>query len=524
MILLQAAERDGTAARIVAAALRRSFTARQIGILDPRELPPRTDNLCAVLVEPAGLGTAWLADALGRGAKLLLLGRLSAAQAELLGVALDGSMPPPDLAACEPAPPHGAAESGGHILYAHSGLAAAVPLRRRPLQRFDFAAEWNNLGYGRIGLDSDTWSIATAARAADAIAVLAGGEGSWAYAVLRDLPRGSLLWFNRAVGPVDGPDWRLVEAFFSDHRPASLPCRPHLREVPAGYAAALTMRVDCDEAIASAGPLFSLYRGRGLPFSAAVATGLPAGPADDALLRAILDAGGSVLSHSVSHGARWGGSAAAALGEAAASKAALEARLPGLSVRHAVSPFHQTPAYAIEALFRAGYGAVVGGLISAEPEHVLGRAGQVPCVDNPFVMHSQQCMLHGDCVADAGDGLAIYREAFRLARGAHAIFGYLDHPFSDRYAYGWPSEPARLAAHEALLDHALCDRGEGPVLFMSESECLDFLAARNGSSLACGRDGSVAVELAGGSALRPAIGYRGRWWRADDPRLSEPLW
>ncbi len=528
MILFAAGDGANEAAEVVEAALRRSFSARQILRVGEGELPAAADDICAVALNPGRRTGEWLAQLATGRSKILLLGRLESGIARLLGVDPDGQIPAAaDWHGCQAASPHVMAESSGRIDYASTGFGALSPIPRRHLQRFDFGDEWNNLGYGRVALDGGSWSLCHAASLDGAAPVAeltaAGLPIRIVYAAIRDLATTSLLWFNRQVGPVDSQEWRLVEIFFSDYRAEALPCRPHLREIPLGHRAALTMRLDCDEDIASARPLFEMYRARHLPFSVAVKTSLPQSDADAALLRDVIAAGGSALSHSHSHPSQWGGSEPAAVDEAERSKAQLEALLPGHPIHYAVSPFHQTPPFALSALRRAGYGGVIGGSIAAEPQHLLGRGGQLPSFDAPFVSHSQQCMLHGDCLLAEGDALRVYKEAFRIALRGQSIFAYLDHPFAARYSYGWASEARRSGVHGDLLaffaaEAAAGDSASEPLLFMSEGDCLDFIAMKSRSEIVWAADGrQFALDGPQNGPFALAIGYRGRWWPADRP-------
>jgi hypothetical protein len=502
MIEVHAQAEDDETAALVEAALVRSFSRAQV-----TRAPAAADKAgrCAVFINPSRAHGGRLRDICAGPSKVLLLGRLDDEAARLTGVRPSAS--PADLAdwaICPPAPLRGQSESAGRITYAVGGLGASSPLRSRPLLRFDFADEWNNLGYGRVTADGSQWSIAmgaTVAASAGAVpvATIAAEHRPEVllYATLMDRPASSLMWFNRAVGPIDSQEWRLVEMFFSDYRVDELPCLPHFLEIPFGCSSALTMRLDCDEDIASARPLFETYRRRGLPMSLAVMTGQSAAPEHIALLREVKNSGGALLSHSMTHAPHWGGSAASACEEGTLSRQWIEQKVPGAAVRYAVSPFHQTPLYAAAGLARAGYQGVIGATIQCHPDMLLGRAGRIPCLDAPFVLHSQQCMLHGDCMSAAGDPLAIYKEAFVLARRSKSIFGYLDHPFSSRYSYGWASETERASKHEALLDFIMtqANNGDGSgadILFMSEDQCLDFLNWRNRST----------VELNGSGGLR----------------------
>ena len=137
-----------------------------------------------------------------------------------------------------------------------------------------------------------------------------------------------MLWFARPTGPIDGLDWTVIESFVSAYRAGELPCRPYLREIPHGYGAAVTMRLDCDEDIASARPLLDLYRARARPLSLAIKTDQPENPAHFALIEDLRAANGSILSHSASHAANWGGSAENASAKRALPRPGSRAKSP----------------------------------------------------------------------------------------------------------------------------------------------------------------------------------------------------
>jgi hypothetical protein len=270
----------------------------------------------------------------------------------------------------------------------------------------------------------------------------------------------------------------VIEAFLSSYRKEDLACRPFLRDIPHDFGAAVTMRLDCDEDIASARPLLEFYHSRGRPLSLAIKTGQPECPSHTKLMDDLLRCGGSILSHSVTHAPDWGGSAESAEREARDSKAWLESHVGGLRVRFAVSPFHQNPTYVPRALARAGYDGFVGGIIANDPEYLMARAGVPPFGSADLISHTQGCMLHGDCLLATGDPLRIYKEAFSLARDGGQFFGYLDHPFSSRYSYGWSSESDRIAAHAGFLNYMEAHPGKGPLLFVNEDTCLDFIKGK----------------------------------------------
>lgn len=497
---------DEYTAEIVATAMVRSFSAAQIA---------RTSQSArhgvdggAVLINPGDDRCALVGRLLSSGGKVLLSGRLGPRLAEQIGLDVDGRCAMREVMA---APRVNAAvhhnESPAAVIYDdRHELSRRSPLPVRPLCRFDFANEWNNFSFGRIQAAGGPWSIAVSAEAAGAYPIAwaceqRGGRAS-VYAGLFETENGAALWFNRPVGPADSLEWTIVEAFFGDYRADDLPCFPYLSEIPADYGSAATMRIDCDEAVGSARPLFELYRDHGLPFSLAVATGLPMDAVDWKLARDVIAAGGTVASHSADHLPNWGGDIESAYRQGLGSKRWLEQHLPQAApVRYAVSPFHQTPAFAVRALSKAGYRGVVGGSIACWPEAVLGRAGQFPFVTRRFVALTSQCMLHGDCVRRYGNSIDSYRQCFEQHFAAGSVFGYLDHPFSARYQYGWDSEAQRIDAHNTLIGFI---QSHPPVWWAGTTQVLSFLYRRNCCRLAVSRDGELHVASPAG-ALGPPI-------------------
>ena len=63
---------------------------------------------------------------------------------------------------------------------------------------------------------------------------------------------------------------------------------------------------------------------------------------------------------------------------------------------------------------------------------MIGIGGQIS-TKNQIVLHSQQCMLHGDSWPNLKQ---IYFDSFNLSASRQAVFGYLDHPLSSRYDLG----------------------------------------------------------------------------------------
>ncbi|WP_080406054.1 polysaccharide deacetylase family protein [Burkholderia ubonensis] len=490
----------------VLAAIRRSVSTVQAAQLSRASLRSAAVNIVVAVDVPDPWGADlvdWLRAA---PRKLVLFGRLPSALAELLGFLpdewpVDFSVPSRSAVA----PAGESRESSASVQYTSLADTLGGRCWSRPFERFDFADEWNNLGYGRIRHDGSIWSVAQAGHVpehAELARVQCEGERCFSYAALWDDAARSVLWFNRAVGPCDSFEWRVVENYLSGHRSTSLPCQPIISEIPWGYDAAITSRLDCDEEVESARPLWEAYQRMGVPFSLAVHTqNLHRADQHRILWELLVDQGqGAVLSHTATHAPNWGGSYAAALDEATRSAQTLQI-VTGNPVRFAVSPFHQTPPYALQALSDAGYEGCIGGIIRNDPEFVLARGGVLAGMPADFVGHSQQCMLHGDCMLNAGDPLAVYRQAFDLAYDTRTLFGYLDHPFSPRYQYGWRDEASRIAAHEQLIGH-IRRRAPNP-LFLTAAGALEFLARKSMTQIVC--DGDVFRIRAPESTRSPYV-------------------
>jgi hypothetical protein len=517
MIGVIATRRFALAAELVLAALRRSVSGQQARLLAPAAISTAEVDVI-VAIDPsetiADCLTAW-AERGGR--KLVLFGGLPERLAERYGIQ---TVSWPDnlasLARSVPAPTYGFAESQACVRYRESAARFSAAGWQRALERFDFTDEWNNLGYGAIRGDGSIWALSAPLRApreSELAGIEVAGMAVGSYSGLFDGAASSMLWFNRSVGPIDSFEWRLVEKFLSSWRAGELACQPVLLEVPWGHDAAVTMRLDCDEDVESARALWEAYGDMGVPFSLAVHTANLTDKRNHRLLREVVGTGGSVFSHTATHAPNWGGSYETAFEEATESARWLR-EVIGRPVDYAVAPFHQSPAYALAALADVGYRGCVGGIIRNDPEFLLARGGVLAGLPEGFIGHSQQCMLHGDCLLATGDPLAVYKNACDRAIETRTLFGYLDHPFSTRYQYGWMDEATRLAAHRQLVVH-MRSRAAAP-LFLSEAQAMDFLAAKAEWQVTETDDEfTLAAPTAAGSSVhRPTVEYGGREFAA----------
>lgn len=443
--------------------------------------------------------------------KLILFGRLSTGLKDRLGIQQVSWPEPYAQWACSPAAlPFQSAESLAFVRYLPEASNLGASGWRRALERFDFHDEWNNLGFGAIRVGDSMWSLAEPVHApaeVELARVEAQGSHLASYVAHFVVGDSAVLWVNRTVGLIDSFEWRLVEHYLAHWQSDSLPCVPVIREIPWGHDTAITMRLDCDEDVSSARPLWQAYRDMGVPLSLAIHTTNLRDETHTGFLKEFIASGGALLSHTATHAPNWGGSYEAAFQEGRESHDRILAST-GVSVKYAVSPFHQSPSYALQALCDAGYHGCIGGIIRNDPEFLLARGGELAFLPTGFVGHSQQTMLHGDCMLSEGDPLRIFKAAFDRAYETHTMFGYLDHPFSPRYQYGWKDEQQRVEAHRAIVSYI---RGcaENP-LFLDEVHALDFLRARAAIHLLKNEGGFVCQFPQSATYMSFGVEYCGR--------------
>ncbi len=441
--------------------------------------------------------------------KVILFGLVPASLAQYLNMRVDPISAEAKVSSeCQPAQIHQFSESAGHIEYVKGFGVDNLTLYSRALRRYDYVNEWNNLGFGAVTADGSIWSLSQCANVTrqNVLAYLMIHEKELsAYCALWDYSQASLLWFNREVGPVDSHEWRLIEIYISQYRFDKLPIWPVLLEIPYGYDGAATVRLDCDEDVESARALFKAYKEWGISLSLALHAKVLLDSKHHQLPREVIACGGAILSHTLTHAPNWGGSRFEAFREGAASAAIIN-QLIDMKPRYAVSPFHQTPLYARLGLKEAGYCGCIGGLIANDPDFLMARGGRPPGSDKGFIGHSQQCMLHGDCMLEEGDPLKIYKQSFVQSLKTKAIFGYLDHPFSERYQYGWKNEYERIQAHQKLLTHI--KNYSNNILYINENDALDWLLFKSQVSVVEGEKGiNVASQVSCVKNLSLAVEY-----------------
>ena len=520
MIDVISSEKYSDALSLLVAAIRRSVSKSQCKSISIHEIN-ECANILVVIAPDEFMGEKiieWLQE---KPRKLILLGSLPDNLIHFLQFKKTVWPDKPDTwYSSMPAPLHGFAESGSVIQYQQLMEQLNLKSWQRPLERFDFADEWNNMGYGAVRFDQSIWSLAMPLKSkasSELASVLVDNKDYFSYASIHNEDQYSVLWFNRYVGPIDSFEWRIVENFISHYRDDMLPCYPVMKEIPWGYDAAITMRLDCDENVASAQLLFDAYKAMDIPFSLAIHTSSFNQERDSAILHDVLKHRGSILSHSSTHAPNWGGNYENAKKEGSDSKSFIE-KLTGHKIRYAVSPFHQTPSYALKALYDVGYDGCIGGIIRNDPDFLMARGGLLSNMHEGFLGHSQQVMLHGDCILDGNQPLKIYQQSFDYAYESQTLYGFLDHPFSDRYQYGWQDEASRIKTHQDFIRY-IKTKAKKPI-FLSEEDALDFLKLKSNININQDKKGFYlkAPDSMSGAhqILNFTIEYRNKVFKGED--------
>lgn len=447
---------------------------------------------------------------LGENKKVIVFGKISDALAAILGLEIDYSKiiePKKAIVCLDQQQPHNTSEY--YLIYQDHQLTANVPYEKRYFARFDFMDEWNNHGYGRIGVDEDIWSISQCIQCTTAHSLVNVYDDNNIVSVMayvRDFDLASVLYINREVGLVDGLDWTIIENFITRYHYDVLPSAPLMCDIPYGIQAVASPRLDCDQSVINTKPLVDLYKSNSITLSLAISTGIGLREEEISYLNDYYSNDGALLSHTINHFLDWGDCYNTVYNEAKGSKEWLESNVTNLeSLHYAVSPFHTNKPYSIEALADAGYRGFISGIIHNDSEYLMAVSGQVPFTTKNIVSHSQQCMLHGDCFHRSGNSIAQYTEAFDLYCKAGKIFGYLDHPFGS-YDYGWESEEERLHAHQELIDHINL---HSDVIWMTSTEVLDFAYAKSQIRIEMDANSKYNIHKQTSSKYTIAIEYQG---------------
>ncbi len=357
-----------------------------------------------------------------------------------------------------------------HIKYNKSEICKFI--NKRYFERYDFLKEWNNMGYGKIDLKDKFLGISQSIelKKKNQIAYISDKKNN-VYGSYVGLWKNKkcVLWFNRRCGPFDSFEWRLIENFVSNLNYDNFKCIPNILEIPYKYEGVATARLDCDENISSAKFLCNQYFKKKIPISLAIVTNLLEDKKNIELPTKVLRKRGSILSHSKSHPNNWGGNIKRATWEAIESRNDIYRHLK-IVCRYAVSPFHENPRFVNRILKKAGYKGLASGIIKNDPLMLISRAGKLFNESKSFISLSQQCMLHGDIIKSKKDLKKIFKTV-NIFKKSNMIFGYLDHPFSKRYKYGWPNEKFRYLIHMELIKFLKKKKFK----FLSLNRVMDFI-------------------------------------------------
>lgn len=396
-------------------------------------------------------------------------------------------------------------ESKANIEFHNNPLINNNELFNHSFERYDFVDEWNNLNYGFIS-NKKPWNICQSliSLPEDTVASIVYDNQRISFITVHDNNDSSIIWINRSVGLVDSHEWHIIEEFVSNYRSDTLNCLPYVSEIPFGYDSLNTMRFDCDESLTSLDYISKFYHYENIPFSIAVPSHLFELDNNQNINK---NKFATILSHSHTHPKNWGGNYEESYNQAYQSKKILE-NFFNTKIEYAVSPFHQSPDYSLKALKDAGYKGCVGGISTSEKKTCIARGGTLVFKDFNILFDSQQVMLHGDCILDERDKLKIYKNSFDLSFSCNKLFGYLDHPFSSRYNYGWDNEDARLKYHKELI-HYIKSKSKKPK-FVSEEEAFNLLANKDNIVFTKDKNQMNVSSSLNKNDQSPTIHYKGK--------------
>lgn len=376
----------------------------------------------------------------------------------------------------------------------------------RPFARYDLGTDWDNLGTGFITTDGSAFAVGTpfSVREENELARIEGTAGrSGSYAGLFDFPETSVLWFNREVGPIDSPEWRLVERFLADYRADDLPCQPIIEEIPFGHDAAFAVRVASTADVAATQALFELYGELDIPLSLTMDEAAFADPGQRLLLHNLVEGGNCVLPTLAPRGGIGIGGEAIERHEARKMADTLE-RLTGKRPLYAIMPGNSAD-FALKMPADADYSGVMLGSSTRQPQMLLARGGTMDATGRDFMAHSRSCLIHGAALSGTGDPLKVYRQAIEAAIDSATMLCFTDQAVGgDR---GFASEAERLGLHRDLIAEVRL-KADNPS-FLSCDVAMDFLARKSKVEIADHGSGFLVsnVDRAGpGIAAR----YRGK--------------
>ena len=350
-------------------------------------------------------------------------------------------------------------------------------IKERPIWRYDFELEWNNSFSGNIIDNNEILNLSHYCCnyncKNNVVYILNSNEEKIPLISEFFINQNILIWVNRNLSLIDIPEWKIIEEFISNGYFYKYPCIPYVSEFSSKDNGFITMRLDCDEDIESARKIYNLYKQYDLPISLAITTNqIENKESITSLPREVHDYGGTILNHSHSHPINWGGTKENIYQEIELSTKLIKKAF-NITTEYAVSPFHHLTIEAIEVLNEQNYKGVVAGICSSHHEFLIMKGGSINDKLN-ILLHSQQCMVHGDCLTDKRS-IDDYLNNFYLFSRIGYSTGFLDHPISKRYDYGWNKHQRQINTHKQIIEYLLLK----DISFISQREIFERLKAKD---------------------------------------------
>ena len=381
-------------------------------------------------------------------------------------------------------------------------------IKERPLWRYDFDVEWNNNFCGNISNENKILNLSHNCLLIKGknVAFIKNSKNQNIPLISEFEINGNIIiWINRNLSLVDLPEWKIIEEFISNGYFRKYPCIPYLSEYSASENGLITMRLDCDEDIESARKIFEIYKKNGLPISLAITTNqIKENQFISSLPKEVIDYGGTILNHSHSHPINWGGSKDKIKKEIKTSNNIIK-KTYGIQAEYAVSPFHHLTWNALEVLNELDFKGVIAGISSSHHEFLIIKGGLID-EKLDILLHSQQCMIHGDCLTKIRT-LDSYLNAFSSYSNLGFSTGYLDHPISTRYDYGWINFERQVKTHQQIIEYLLNKN----IKFIDQKELFERLAAKEKIQLkTINKNDSYSLEIKNESKHCLSISFGGK--------------
>ena len=391
-------------------------------------------------------------------------------------------------------------------------------LNERPLWRYDFDLEWNNNFFGNISNENIMLNFSHNCSLLEGqnVASIKNSKNEYIPLISEFEINGNIIiWINRNLSLIDLPEWKIIEEFISNGYFAKYPCIPYLSEYSSLDKGLITMRLDCDEDIESARKIFEIYKHHDLPISLAITTNqIKENQLISSLPKEVNDYGGTILNHSHTHPINWGGSKDKIKEEIITSNKLIKKAF-GITPEYAVSPFHHLTWEALEVLNDLNFKGVIAGISSSHHEFLIVKGGSIhEKIDT--LLHSQQCMIHGDCLTQTRN-VNTYLNAFSLYSNLGFSSGYLDHPISERYDYGWINLERQVKTHNQIIEYLLNEN----LKFISQKELFQRFAAKEEIQLiTISKNDYYSLEIKNESKFCLSVSFGGKRFNCDPDKTT----